>query len=375
MARAARIVKTALTVLLLALTIAVALPSFTGRPIVSYASSGSMEPTIGVLDGFLVNPFPSTIEPGDIVVFESVTRGGPAVHRIVALDGNGWITQGDANPRRDQDSGEPTLTRERVLGKVVTDRDGRPIVIEQLGATFLEARARFVVAENAVGGPRQLAALGFFLLALSFAVPALFTRPKRRLPTRIPLRARVALRRLLPRGVLGRHVALALLVVVVASTVVGAANARQVVTASMIVLQDPSAADDTRATGRGGELVRDIPVASLGYFPTVAIIEPDSDAILPIDESVALGPAGEATMKVRQRAGEEVGIQDDAVPVWRYPAILPMSAIVALHDLAPGLPYVALGFMLVAMGGAWFAALRIRTLPVARTLGIREDWL
>lgn len=374
MAGARKIAKVAFTLSLLALATLIAVPAVTGRPFVSYASSGSMEPTIGVLDGFLVDPWPGSIEPGDIVVFFSVTRQGPAVHRIVAVDGDGWLTQGDANEDIDQRAGEPVLTRERVLGKVVTDRDGNPIIIERLGATLLESRAKLVTVEDSVGGPRALAAIGFLLLALSFAVPALFARRKRQLPTRLPLRARVLLRRLLPRGILGRHVAVALLLVVLASTIVAGANAEHEVTTTLISLQDPSAADDTRATGPGGELRRDVDVASLGWMPTVVIVD-TTEHVRATHETTRLAPNERAKIEIWQRAGDVVGIQEDTVSVWRYPAVLPASMLLALHHAVPGSPYVALGLLLIALGAAWFAYLRVQTLPVARTLGIQEEWL
>lgn len=373
-ARAGRIAKAAFTLSLLALAAATALPALTGRPLVSYASSASMEPTIGVLDGFFVDPWPASVEAGDIIVFYSVTRQGPAVHRVVAVEPEGWITQGDANEGPDQLAGEPLVTRERLLGKVITRADGEPILVERLGATLLEGRARLVVVENAVGGPRQLVALAFLGLALSFAVPAFLARGKRELPSRMPLRTRVALRRLLPRGVLGRHVAIVLAAVVLASSLLAAANARHDVVSTMIVLQDPSAADEMRAAGPGMELRRAIDVSSLALFPTVVLLEGDPSRVR-VQEPALLRPNVRSTVEVWQRGGDVVGLQEDVVGVWRYPAFLPPRAIVGLHEAAPGSPYLLLGALVVAAGAAWLARLRIGTLPVARTLGLREDWL
>lgn len=375
MARTGRIVKLALTLSLLALASAIALPVLTGRPVVSYASSGSMEPTIGTLDGFLVNPWPTTIAVGDIIVFESVTQNGPAVHRVVGRDGQGWLTQGDANAKRDQDVGEPSITGEKILGKVLTTRQGEPIVIERLGAAYLEARVQVVQLELALGGPRQLMALVLVVLAGVFAVPALLAKPKRSLPTRMPMRLRSALRRWLPRGILGRHVGATLLLLVLVSTAFAATHAREDVVATIVVLEDKTAGDSVRAAGPGAELVREIEFSSLGITPTVVLLEPETDALRPARESLTLGPRSSATVPVSQRAGDVVGLQEDVLHVWRYPAVLPASAIAALHDVAPGLPYAAFGAIVIATGALWFAALRIGTLPVARSLGIPEDWL
>lgn len=375
MARAVRIGRWALALSLLALTAAILIPVTTGRTFVSYASSGSMEPTIGVLDGFLVNPWPGELGPGDIVVFHSVLQDGPAVHRIVAAEGDGWLTQGDANPGLDQTMGEPLLTRDRILGKVIT-RNGEPIVLEQLGSTFLEARIRVTLAAEAAGGPRQLAVFAFLLVGLLSAIPAFSGKRKRALPPRLSLRQRVALRRLFPRGILGRHVAFALLVLVLASLLVAYSQARFEVATNIIVLQDASAGDGTRAAGPGVELPRDIDVAALGFLPTIAIVDPEEGGRVRVGNAgTFLGPGEEAKVEVWQRAGDVVGLQQDAVPVWRYPAILPTGAMVALHEAAPGSPYALLGALILGAGYVWMRLLRISTLPVARTLGIQEEWL
>src|SRR5581483_5082241 len=105
----------------------VLVPVVTGRPVVSYPVSGSMVPTLGPFDVFFVDPWPGALHKGDIIVFDSVTRAQPAVHRIVGGDESGWITQGDANPNADQMAGEPAVTRDRVLGRVVTWPSGEPV--------------------------------------------------------------------------------------------------------------------------------------------------------------------------------------------------------------------------------------------------------
>jgi signal peptidase I len=51
---------------------------------------------------------------GDVVVFTSSEFTGPVVHRIVALDNNNFITQGDHNPLRDV----LPIPFEQIMGKV-----------------------------------------------------------------------------------------------------------------------------------------------------------------------------------------------------------------------------------------------------------------
>jgi len=373
--QARRLVKSALSLSLLALTLLVLFTALTGRPFVSYATSGSMEPTIGTLDGFLVHPFPADLQVGDIIVFQSDLRGGPVVHRIVGGSPDGWETQGDANARPDQTQGEPPVSRDRILGKVVTRDDGSVVLLQGLGVTVLEARVKLVVAENAVGGPRQLQALAFLALAALAAVPAFaIGRRQRRLPARLPLRARVLLRRVFPRGILGRHVGYALLVLVCSSVAFSAAHAGHDVTTRLIVLQDRAAADEERATWPGNELRRDIPVRSLGLLPTLVVLD-ETERVRPEARTLPLAPLGEGIVTIHQRAGDKVGMQEDVARVYRYPALLPEGVVLALHDTAPGLPYVAMGAIAGAVGAAWFARLRVSTLPVGRMLRIPEEWL
>src|ERR1051325_12185539 len=116
-------------------------PLLTGRPLASSPVSRSMEPTIGPFDVFLVDPFPGHLRVGDVILFRSETQGGPAVHRIVGGDETGWLTRGDANANVDQLAGEPVVTRERVLGRVVTGPHGAPILLPQGGVPVAEAQA------------------------------------------------------------------------------------------------------------------------------------------------------------------------------------------------------------------------------------------
>lgn len=376
MIHARKLVGYALTLSLLAVAFAVALPLLTGRPVLSYAASGSMEPTIGVLDAFLVNPWPSQLSRGDIVVFESILEGGPAVHRIVGGDeGGGWYTQGDANTHVDQDAGEPVLTADRVLGKVIARADGTPIVLDDGGVPFIEARIQLAKIEKQVGGTRQLLALTFLAIAALFATAGMLSGARPRMPTRRSVRAQAILRRVFPRGVRGRHLGAALLATLVLSTAWAAVQSRDELSVALVVVSDARAADGTRAGAPGDVLERELRVGALGIMPTVVILEPVGDRMRTPDEATRLGPLGTAIVRVDQVAGEEVGLQEDGVRVWRYPAVFPASAIRVMHETLPGLPYVAFGAIVASIGAAWFAALGMARMPVGRMIGLREDWL
>lgn len=371
--KARKLAKAAIVASFLAVSATLLLPAFTGRPVVSYASSGSMEPTIGVLDVFFVNPFPDEIAIGDIIVYQSVTQGGPAVHRVVGGDEAGWITQGDANNAPDQNGGEPLVSSERILGKVVT-RHGTPILLDDLSVPYLEASAQLTRAKLAVGGTRQLVALTFLALAVASGILGMASRPRHLPSSRMPRRARDALRRIFPRGILGRHVGLALLLLLLLTTAWGTAHARADVLLQMVVVQDATSADGVRAAARGGWLDHEIEVGSLGFLPTIVIVDPGSERVEVIEGVARAMPGTAAVLKVREHAADRSGLQEDVAQAWRYPAILPVGTILALHRIAPGAPYIAASAIVALVGACWFGALGVSRLPVGRLLGIREDW-
>ena len=74
--------------------------------------SGSMEPELSVNDMIIVTAR-DAYEVGDVVVFQSY--GSLVVHRIVSIDGESVITQGDAN-----DTPDPAIKLSDIKGEVVT---------------------------------------------------------------------------------------------------------------------------------------------------------------------------------------------------------------------------------------------------------------
>jgi signal peptidase len=350
-------------------------PAATGRPFVTYASSGSMEPTIGVFDVFFVEPWPAQISVGDIVVFRSVSHDGPAVHRIVGGDEGSWTTQGDANLLPDQQGGEPPLTRDRNLGRVVTNGRGEPILLENAAIPFLEANARLVHAQQVASGSRPVLAIGFLAIAILFGVLAIGGGKKRHERSRpMSRRVQAVLRHAFPRGILGKHVGWVLLIVVFVSTAWVAAHARSDVEVTIVVVDDEATADTVRAAALGGALPRDIEVRSLGSLPTRAYVAGDQQHIEAVDQEVSIAPRATAVLRVMQRAQGDPGLQTDTVEVWRYPAFLPHATLTALHDLAPGAPYFAFAALAGLAGATWFGTMGIARLPVGRMLGVREDW-
>lgn len=119
-------------VLLAVLTVAVVLAPPPTPLNVSYVTSDSMEPTVGVGDGYLLLTGP--VETGDIVTYRA-TDGTYVTHRVVGETDAGYLTQGDANPSTDQAAGAPPVTDDRVVGRVVT-LGGSPLTVPGVGPLF-----------------------------------------------------------------------------------------------------------------------------------------------------------------------------------------------------------------------------------------------
>jgi signal peptidase len=132
--------------LIILIVISISIGAITEKPtLISYATSDSMEPTIGVHDYFLIIPKNLTqFAVNDIVVFQS-TEKGYLVHRIVGENDHGFITQGDNSPFSDQQTGEPFVRKSQIIGRVLTYK-GNPIIIPGLWKYIkhFEVLSRFI---------------------------------------------------------------------------------------------------------------------------------------------------------------------------------------------------------------------------------------
>lgn len=111
-----------------------------GTPVqLSYVYSDSMEPTIGVNDGYVLVPA-NEVTPGDIVTFRSPERDAYVTHRVVGRSDEGFVTRGDNNPSTDQRAGYAPVARDEILGAVLT-LDGEPVLVPQFGAAIQTVRS------------------------------------------------------------------------------------------------------------------------------------------------------------------------------------------------------------------------------------------
>lgn len=101
-------------------------------PNISYVYSSSMEPTIHVGDGFFVIPS-NQPKVGDIVLYRPLKLNAKLItHRVVAIIDGSYMTQGDNSPASDQSVGEPLVSQDRIVGKVLTI-NSKPLLLSGFG--------------------------------------------------------------------------------------------------------------------------------------------------------------------------------------------------------------------------------------------------
>lgn len=128
---------------LLALVSFACLVVVVGSPIeLSYATSGSMEPTIHRGDGYVVVPA-NDVEPGNIIMFRQIDGEGFVTHRVVEQTDEGYWTRGDANPTPDQAAGHPPVSSDRIVGTALTV-GGTPLTLPLVGPVAKAVSDHFV---------------------------------------------------------------------------------------------------------------------------------------------------------------------------------------------------------------------------------------
>jgi len=102
--------------------------------------SGSMEPVLYRGDIVIINTDPSTVQVGDIVVYQATWFPQPVIHRVIQIgqDQSGntvMVTQGDNNPAPDPAPVYPN----QIISKVV-NINGQPLIIPKIGYVTLWIR-------------------------------------------------------------------------------------------------------------------------------------------------------------------------------------------------------------------------------------------
>ncbi|WP_152040039.1 signal peptidase I [Salinigranum salinum] len=352
MTRRARTVQ-AVELLVLLAVVALVVGQFLGQPILlSYVTTGSMEPTLDPGDGFVAVPaaVAGPVEEGDVVVFraEHVGGGGLTTHRVVGETSEGFVTRGDANPSTDQAADEPPVQRPQIVAKAV-QVDGAVVVVPHVGTVVegtrgsvetVQRRLAALLGTDAVLGPRGFATLLFGLSVVAYVVDSLreSARGERRSRDR------------------SRDTGTSTHLVVGAMTLVLVATA----TTAMVAPAGPfefgvvSSSVDSPGPGvieRGSTENATYVVSNGGVVPVVVFLDPASEGVAVSPREVRLGARDRVNATVALSAPPETGYYRLFLVEHRYLAVLPHSTIASLYAVHPWLPIVAIDALL---GGLFY---------------------
>ncbi len=298
-----------------------------GAPILTYVYSNSMEPLIKVNDAFVVWPT-KNVKPGDIIMYRPVVLDAPYItHRIIAIGDPGFITKGDNSPYRDQESGEPEVIVDRIVGKVVTI-NGQPFVIPGLG----KISAGF---QSSLGRYSKFASILFLMLGL-FASVYEKRHHKRRRKTKHRLRL--------------KHVYRALIIIAICSIIIIIYLGSRVTQIRYLVSEYPSSLGDQVEVAKMGQLSMEI--RNNGFVPVWSFVT----GIAPLSVNEAprfLWPRSEDTVLLNVLPHEATGMYQGYIQIYHYPILLPRPWIESMHQINPILAIALEG---IAMG-LWFKLL------------------
>ena len=350
----------------------------TGQPVLlGYVTSESMSPTLETGDGFVAVPaaMSGDIDTGDVVVFEAVELegGGLTTHRVVEVTDDGYVTRGDNNPFRDQESGEPVVTGDRVVATAL-QVNGQVVRLPGLGTGVESVVGSAEQAQTAVAGALGVDTVdtrtlsGLFIAVGLVLLLTVFADDLRAGRTRDRTRSRS---RFDGESIDGRWVALAL-----AFLILVPANAAMLApTGTQQVVVD---GDDLPGGTAPGETVEtDLTAENNGLIAMLVLVETTSpDGEMRGGElAVPRGESATATLAVTAPPPGEQAVV--TVSEHRYFLVAPPSVIVGLHSIHP---LVAVGaFNLLVLGsvltlvGAAFGFGRKRVRSRTRGMSLRAE--
>jgi signal peptidase len=310
---------TSLSVVAIALLVA----NFKGIPVLSYVYSNSMESVIQVNDGFIVLP-QRALKVGDIIMYRPVSlQASYITHRIVGITEYGYITKGDNAPCQDQDSGEPAVDKDRIVGRVVTI-DGRPIVFPGLG--------KFSSCIHS-GLEKYFIKLSMVFLGLGI-ITALFPRKRSNRMRKVRYRLRL------------RHIYHGIMLIAVIFTVISVCMGSKISKIRYLVSEYPAKTGDQVEQNKSGQLI--MTIKNMGFFPVWTIIS----AEVPLqahDLVQCIMPRHEEKMILDVLPQQKTGIYYGYIRVSKYPVFLPRAWMVLMHRIHPAMATIAVGFSL----GLW----------------------
>ncbi|MFW6018530.1 MAG: signal peptidase I [Halapricum sp.] len=313
-----------------------------GQPVLlSYVTTGSMEPTIDAGDGFVAVPtaIAGPVEEGDVVVFEAeqIQGGGLTTHRVVDETDRGFVTRGDANPFTDQDDGEPPVKREQIVA-VAWQVGGEPVVIPHLGTIAegiqgsieaLQTRLAGLLGTRSLLGVQGFGYLIFGLTVLLYAIDVLLSSDRRR------DRARKRESGLSARVVVG----------VMAVSLVLAATAAMVAPAGSQSFEIVSAefeSDRSDVIEAGTNETLQYTVGNGGQVPVYVYFEEGSENVGIQPDRFKVGGNEMVNGTLTLTAPPDTGSYRLFLTEYRYLALLPEEYVRSLYAVHPWLPIVVI---------------------------------
>jgi len=309
----------------------------------AFVETGSMSPTMEPGDGFVALPpaFLSGVDEGDVVTFdaETIEGGRLTTHRVVDETTEGYVTRGDANPFTDQQSGEPPVTRERVVAEAL-QVGGTVVVIPNLGTAVEGIRGVFAAVGSRLGlSVNQVIMFVLVALLAAYLLDESGAAGEKR-TDRSTRRA---------DGFSG-------LLFVVGAVVLVLTMATLSMTAASGAMAVPYDSVDPNAAGQGGIPAGTTANASIelrngGIVPMTAVLStPDANATLAA-ERVSLGPRGNQSVNLSITAPPSTGSYEVTVERRQYLAVLPAGVLAGLSAVNHWLAVLAVDLLLAFVVG------------------------
>lgn len=317
-----------------------------GQPVLlSFVETGSMEPTIEAGDGFVAIPpeLAGSLGEGDVIVFEAETieEGGLTTHRIVGETDNGFITQGDANPFTDQDSGEP-LVQEPEIKAVVWQPGGDVITIPFLGSaimgiqsviTSLQLWLAQLFGTGSLLGLQGMAYLLFVVSLVLYVLSVYFESDRRH--DRNTERS---------TGTTPRTIIIALTVLVIAGATAAMVIPADTESFNVVSAEFDSESPDVIEQGTSESLTHEI--HNTGFVSKTVFFESGSSNVAVSSDSTSLPARSSANASVTVTAPPETGHYTFYLKQYRYLNLLPTSVIESLYQIHPWAPLVVINAVL-----------------------------
>lgn len=327
--------------LIFAIIIVVAGAYSKGAPSVSYVYSGSMEPIIQINDGFIIWPT-NNIKIGDIITYRPLKlKANYITHRIIGIENGEFITKGDNSPYSDMDSGEPLVSYDRIIGKVMSI-NGNPLIIPKLG---------FLVKgiSSVLGNKVNILSTTLIVIAILSAIMETRRNRLRKKP-----RHRMRLGEVY-RIVVSSTIVIMIIIMLLSS---------RVTQFDYLVSTNPGTLGNQVKVHEAGELK--LTINNKGLLPVWTIAR----GITPLnaeEEAIFMLPFDKQNIEINVEPQSEIGIKKGYIQLYTYPAFVPGNLIIYLYSLDPNLTVIING---IAAGFWMWLILKI----IARIPGF-EAWI